>query len=84
MKYKEKSNKSFERVKQFKYLKTALTNRNFIHEEIKSTLISGNACYNSAQNRLPCSLLPKHIKIKIHKQYYCLLFSVRSQLGLTH
>ena len=81
--YKEKSNKSFERVKQFKYLETALTNRNFIHEEVKSRPISSNACYHSAQNRLPCSLLPKHINIKIYKQYFCLLFSIRSQLGLS-
>ena len=43
-------NKSFETVEQFKYLGTALTDKNFIHEEIKSRLKSGNACYNSVQN----------------------------------
>jgi hypothetical protein len=37
--------KSFERVEEFKYLGTALTNRNSTHEEIKSRLKSGNACY---------------------------------------
>ena len=84
LKYKEKSNKSFERVKQFKYSETALTNRIFFHEEMMSRLISSNACYHSARNRLLCSLLPNHIKLKIYKQYYCLLFFIRSQLALTH
>jgi hypothetical protein len=37
-------NKSFERVEQFKYLGTALMNRNSIQEEINSGLESGNAC----------------------------------------
>jgi hypothetical protein len=37
-------NKLFERVEQFRYLETTLTNQNSIHEEIKSRLKSGNAC----------------------------------------
>jgi len=37
-------NSSFERVDEFKYLRTTLTNQNSIQEEIKSRLKSGNAC----------------------------------------
>jgi len=37
-------NNKFERVEEFKYLGTTLTNQNSIAEEIKSRLRSGNAC----------------------------------------
>jgi hypothetical protein len=37
---------SFERVEQFRYWGTNLTNQNSIQEEIKSRLNSGNACYH--------------------------------------
>jgi len=37
---------SFERVEQFRYLGTILTNQNSIQEETKSRLKSGNACYH--------------------------------------
>jgi hypothetical protein len=40
---------SFERVEQFKYLGTNLTNQNSIEEEIKSRFKSGIACYHSVQ-----------------------------------
>ena len=43
-------NSTFERVEEFKYLGTSLTNQNSIAEEIKSRLRSGNACYHSVQN----------------------------------
>ena len=40
-------NSSIERVEEFKYLGTTLTNQNSVPEEIKSKLRSGNACYHS-------------------------------------
>jgi len=43
-------NSSFERVEEFKYLGTTLTNKNSIQEEIKSRLKSENVCYYSVQN----------------------------------
>ena len=45
-------NNSTERVEEFKYLGTTLTDQNSIQEEIKSRLKLGNACYYSVQNLL--------------------------------
>ena len=59
--------KSFERVKQFQYLGKTKTNQNFIYEDIKSRLMSQNACYCSVQNLWSSSLLSKNTKIKIHR-----------------
>jgi hypothetical protein len=39
----------------------------FVHDEIKSRLNSGNACYHSVQNLLSSSLISKNLKIKIYK-----------------
>jgi hypothetical protein len=60
-------NSFFERMEQFKYLGTTLTNQNSIQEKIKSRLQSGNVCYHSVHNLLCSSLLSKSLKIKIYK-----------------
>jgi len=60
-------NSAFERVEEFKYLGTTLTNQNSIAEEIKSRLKSRNVCYHSVQNLLSSRLLSKNLKIKIHR-----------------
>ena len=60
-------NSSIERVEEFKYLGTTLTDRNSIQEEIKSRLKFGNACYHSVQILLSSRLLSKNLKIKIHR-----------------
>ena len=56
---------SFERVEEFNYLGTTLTNQNSIQKETKSRLKSGNACYNLVENLLSSSLLSKNLKIKM-------------------
>jgi hypothetical protein len=58
------ANESFENVAKFRYLGTALTNRNGMHDEIKSRL---NACYHSVQNLWSSRLISKNLKIKIYK-----------------
>jgi hypothetical protein len=51
----------------FIYLGTALTDQNCIHEEVKSTLNSENACYYSVQSLLSSHLLSRNVKAKIYK-----------------
>ena len=60
-------NSSIERVEEFEYLGTTLTNKNSIQEEIKSRLKVWNACYYSVQNLLSSGLLSKKLKIKIYR-----------------
>ena len=54
-------------MEEFRYLRTILTNKNSIQEEIKSRLKLGNACCYSVQNLLSSSLLSKMLKIKIYR-----------------
>jgi len=60
-------NSTFDRVEEFKYLGTTLTNQNSIAEEIKSRLGSGNAGYHSVENLLSSRLLSKNLNIKIYR-----------------
>ena len=53
-------NSYLERVEQFKYLETNLTNQNSIQKEVKSSFKSGNASYHTLQNLLSSSLLSKN------------------------
>ena len=60
-------NSSIERVEEFKYLGTTLTNKNSLQEEIKCRLKLGNACYYLVHSLLSSSLLSKTLKIKIYR-----------------
>jgi hypothetical protein len=77
-------NKFLERVEQFRYLGTTVTNLNSIQEEIKSRLKSRNACYHSVQDLVSYSLLSKDTNIKIYRTVIVLLFCMGVELGLSH
>jgi hypothetical protein len=46
---------------------TVQPGQNYMHEETKSRLQSGNACYHSVQKLLPSQLLSYNIKNKIYR-----------------
>jgi hypothetical protein len=48
-------------------MEKTLTGQNFLNEDIKSRLNSGNACYHSVQSLLSSSLLSRNVKVKIYK-----------------
>jgi hypothetical protein len=70
----------------FKYLKRTATTQNCIHEEIKSRLISGNACYRSVQRLLSSRILSKNLKIKIYQTIILLvvLYGCKTSFLIQH
>jgi hypothetical protein len=61
IRYIKIDNSSLERVEEFRYLETTLTNQNSIRDEIKRRMKSGNAFCYSVQNLLSSSFLYKNI-----------------------
>jgi hypothetical protein len=61
------ANRSFEGAAKFKHLGTTLTDQNFMQEEIKSKLNSGNACCHLVQSLLSSCLLSRNLEVKIYK-----------------
>jgi hypothetical protein len=60
-------NSSIERLEEFKYLGTILTDQNSIQEEVKSKLKLGNSCYWLVQNLLSSRYLSRGLKIMIYR-----------------
>jgi hypothetical protein len=63
-------NSFFERVEEFKYLGTMLTDQNSTEGEIQSRLKLGNVCYYSVQIILSSSLLSKKLRYtELYSEY---------------
>jgi hypothetical protein len=75
------NNRSFEKVENLGYLGTSLANQNYIQEEIKSSLKSGNACYHSVQNLLSFQLVSKNLKIEICRTIILHVFCMGAKHG---
>jgi hypothetical protein len=57
------ANTSFENAARLKHLRTTVTNRKYIHEEIKSRLMSRAACYHSVHKKVSSRVLSKKGRI---------------------
>ena len=77
-------NSTFDRVEVLIYLRTTLTDKNSIQEEIKSRLNSGNACHHSVPNLLSSSLLSKNPMIKIYRTVILRVLYMGVTLGRSH
>ena len=60
-------NEITEKVHKFKYLGAYVTSKNEVTEEIKSRLVSGNACFYSVQKLLTSRLISRKLKLKIYR-----------------
>jgi hypothetical protein len=67
-----------------KYLGTTETNQNFINEEVKSRLNSGNDCYHSDQKLLSSLILSMYIKIRLYRSCNFACFCACVKLNLRH